>query len=97
MRSATVTPFVAKMSGSTKPIFPSLDVGFAYSKSSLSSWTYILVFTTLTRNNVKNITAITRQATSNTVHSYSNLKFIIRYNSCRYQIYHNYWYNFPFY
>ena len=51
-------------------------VAFVDSKSSIkiSSWTYILVSTVLTKTNVNKIRAITRQATSNTVHSTSHLK-----------------------
>ena len=40
-----------------------------------------MVSTILTRNNVNNIRAVTRQATSNTIHSTSSLtvKFIVKY------------------
>ena len=42
----------------------------------------MLISTILARNNVNNIRAVTRQATSNIIHSTSTLtlKFIVRYN-----------------
>ena len=42
----------------------------------------MLISTIPARNNVNNIRAVTRQATSNTIHSTTNLKlkFIVRYN-----------------
>ena len=83
MRIGTIGTFVVKTSGTTTSVFLTLDVTFRDSKSGLKirSCTFILVSTILTRNNVNNIRAVTRQATSNSVHSICNLtlKFTIRY------------------
>ena len=78
MKIITTTKFAVKMSGSTTPFYLSIDVVFVDSKSSS---TYILVSKILTRNNENIVRDATRQATSNTVHSTSDLKFIIRYKT----------------
>ena len=56
MKIATIAAFVVKISGSTAPIFRSLDVTFVDSKFSfeIRSWTNILISKILTRNNVNN-------------------------------------------
>ena len=71
------------MPGSATPIFVSFYVTFMNSKSGLeiNDWSYILIFTVFIRNQVDNITAVTRQIASDMIKPTNNftLKLIISY------------------
>ena len=71
------------MSGGATPIFLSFYVTFMNSESGIeiNGWSYVLIFTVFTRNQVDNITAITTQIASDIIKPASNLtlKLIVSY------------------
>ena len=75
--------FAMKMSGGATPIFLNFYVTFMNSESGIeiNGWSYVLIFTVFTRNQVDNITAITTQIASDIIKPASNLtlKLIISY------------------
>ena len=66
--------FSIKLTGSATPIFLSFYVTFMNSKSGLevNGGPYVLTFTVFTRNQVDNITAVTRQIASDIIKPSSN-------------------------